>query len=171
MQKYDDLKKSVMSGYCFIFVSDISYIFSISDTFFHIFSPSSWKRQHDHRTSKAWQISSFHISQSISSYLSPLLSSVTSEVSYWDWVTHTRISASAITCISDIKRSSSTSTYPSTVKSTSGNSCLFVGNLLPSSCGIALNESVMVICFYTYNNALIQRLYFLMLCLVVERLV
>ena len=37
MKKYCNLKKSVMRDCCFFFISDISYIFSISNTFFAFF--------------------------------------------------------------------------------------------------------------------------------------
>ena len=62
-----------------------------------------------------------NIFHSMSSPSSLFLSSVTSNISYWDWVTRVMISASVITCVSDVKTSSSLSTYPSTVKSTSAD--------------------------------------------------
>ena len=62
-----------------------------------------------------------NIFQSMSSPSSLFLSSVTSNVSYWDWVYRVMISASFITYVSDVKTSSSVSTYPSTVKSTSAD--------------------------------------------------
>ena len=62
-----------------------------------------------------------NICQSMSSPSSLCLSSITSNVSYWDWVTRVMISASFVTCVSDVKTSSSVSTYPSTVKSTSAD--------------------------------------------------
>ena len=91
-----NLKNSVMQDCCFFVISDISYVFYISVTFFSLFSLSPWKKQHDHRTLKDW------------------------------W---TLISASIITCVSDVKTSLSASTYPSSVKWTSGDSHLSLKSL------------------------------------------